>query len=99
MSAFALFTYLALCLPRKAGTALIVLLLAVEVGISRIYLVQHFLKDIFLGAILGVLVGALFYYWQMRLSSERFPWLDRSLLRRRGGKGSSLPVAQAERET
>lgn len=66
MAAFALYTYLALCLPWKRWSGLFLFLLAALVGVSRIYLVQHFLKDIYLGAILGVLIALVFFYLQLQ---------------------------------
>ena len=61
MSGFALFTFLALCWPQKRGMAIFFAILACLVGISRIYLVQHFLQDIIAGGTLGILI-ALFSY-------------------------------------
>ncbi len=66
MAAFALYAYLALCLPHKRWAGALFFLLALLVGISRIYLVQHFLKDIYLGAIMGVLIALPFYYFQRK---------------------------------
>lgn len=79
MAAFALYTYLALCLPWKRWSGLFFFLLAALVGVSRVYLVQHFLKDIYLGAILGVLIGLFFYYLQ-RYRPQGQQW-NRGLLR------------------
>lgn len=62
MSAFAIFTFLALCLPNKKGKGMALFLLALIVGISRIYLVQHFFKDVYLGAIIGVALAFIWYY-------------------------------------
>jgi membrane-associated phospholipid phosphatase len=59
LAAFALFAYLALVLPWKRGFALWCFALALLVGFSRMYLVQHFFKDVYLGAILGVMVAVL----------------------------------------
>jgi len=68
MSAFALFTIIALLSNRNRGTAILLFLLAVAVGLSRVYLVQHFLRDIYLGAILGVGIGVFLYGWQLSYS-------------------------------
>lgn len=76
MSAFALYAFLALCLPRKGGLSLALFLMALLVGISRIYLVQHFLKDVYLGAIIGVLVALAWYFLQYRMDA---PWMGRRL--------------------
>lgn len=79
MAAFALYTYLALCLPWKRWSGLFFFLLAALVGISRIYLVQHFLKDIYFGAILGVSIALFLYYLQ--LDRPRGAKWERGLMR------------------
>lgn len=76
MSAFALFTFLALCLPRKRYYSLFFLLLPLLVGISRIYLIKHFLKDVLLGALIGVILGVVVYRLQYWLFKHPHPWLD-----------------------
>lgn len=82
MSAFAIFTFLAFCWPmvNKKVMGLLVFLIAFMVGISRIYLVQHFLKDVYLGAILGLGLAMLWYYLA---SLPKRPWLDDHLGDRR----------------
>jgi membrane-associated phospholipid phosphatase len=79
MSAFALFAFLAFCLPRKKGAAISLFTLALLVGISRIYLVQHFLKDVYLGAVMGVGIALVWYYLQTKMSNEPTHWANRSL--------------------
>ncbi len=78
-SAFALFTFVALCLPYKRAVAALLFAIAFLTGISRIYLVQHFLKDVYAGAILGLFIGMVFYVVQERWDTTRRPWLDMSL--------------------
>ena len=82
MSAFAFFSFLAFCFHKKKFFPLLFLLFALLVGISRIYLVQHFLQDVYLGAIMGVGVGIMWYYL-IFLFPNPHPWLDRSLLKKR----------------
>lgn len=60
-SAFALATLLALFLNKKTWS-LVLLIAAILVGYSRIYLGQHFPQDVTGGAIWGTLVGAIVYY-------------------------------------
>lgn len=79
MSAFALYTFLALCVPRKKVNAIILLSLPVMVGISRIYLIKHFLEDVLLGALVGVILGVLLYRLQYNLFKYPHPWLDNCL--------------------
>lgn len=61
MAAFALFSFLAFCFPRKPWISVLCFTVAVLVGGSRMYLVQHFFKDVYSGALLGVGLGALAY--------------------------------------
>ena len=60
-AAFALFTFLALRSKNKAY-GILYLSIALLVGISRIYLSQHFIEDVAFGSILGVLYGTFTYY-------------------------------------
>lgn len=61
MAAFALFSFFAFCFPRKPWLSISCFMIALLVGISRMYLVQHFLKDVYTGAFLGVGMGVLAY--------------------------------------
>ena len=80
MSAFALFTFLALCLPKKDVRVVFIFLLAAMIGISRVYLVQHFWQDIPSGALLGVLIALALYqaHWKWGAGKSN-AWLDRRL--------------------
>lgn len=80
MGAFALFGLLALFFPRRPLLASLFFLTALSVGVSRIYLVQHFLKDVYLGAILGTMIALLAWsldaHWSKKLwSNWRLPML------------------------
>jgi len=77
MAGFALYTFLALNIGHKAITGPLFFLLAATVGISRIYLVQHFLEDVYLGSVLGVSLALLFYFGQSRLGKKA--WLNQRL--------------------
>lgn len=80
MSAFALYTVLALMFRRGKALDLFFLALALLVGLSRIYLVQHFLKDVIMGASVGVVLGLLIFALQRRWWPERPDrWYDKSL--------------------
>ncbi len=57
MSAFALFTLAALWGSRRAWWQVLCFLLALLVGVSRIYLAQHFLQDVVAGSVPGVGIG------------------------------------------
>lgn len=63
--AFALYTFLTLALGRRMPVlGLAFASAAILTGISRIFLVQHFLPDVLAGAIIGILTALLF--WVMR---------------------------------
>lgn len=81
MAGFALFSFLVFCWStERRWPELICLLLAISIGLSRIYLVQHFLKDVVLGSLLGVCIGA-GVYWLHQQPHQHRPqsWMDRSL--------------------
>jgi membrane-associated phospholipid phosphatase len=63
MSAYALFTFLLLALDRRAGSGIQLLFagIVVTVGLSRVYLMHHFIEDVWLGAVTGMLMGWLWY--------------------------------------
>ncbi|MEM9886204.1 MAG: phosphatase PAP2 family protein [Bacteroidota bacterium] len=69
MSAFAIYFFLSLIFPQKKYLGLLFFLLALLVGLSRIYLVQHFFQDIYLGAIMGVALAFLFYLSASKLET------------------------------
>jgi len=71
-AAFTLFFMMSLIIKDKRWS-LVFFVLAVLVGLSRIYLLQHFLMDVYFGAMLGVAVSALI--WQ---TSTRFLYFGTS---------------------
>jgi len=79
--AFCVFTLLAIFIDKK-HLEIPFLFLALFVGYSRIYLVQHFFLDVYFGAIIGVF-SALFSLWLVNI--RQFPpmanwgWLDNGL--------------------
>ncbi len=77
MSAFALYSVLAFVLPSAKRYVLPLFLLALLVAVSRIYLVQHFWPDVYVGAIVGVGLAML---WHTLLGRSGQAWLDRPLL-------------------
>ncbi|MFT4667134.1 MAG: membrane-associated phospholipid phosphatase [Polaribacter sp.] len=79
-SAFVLFGVVALLFARKWYWNGLIFLVALLIGISRMYLVQHFLKDVYTGAITGVLLSILVYWVNERYTYDDKRWLDRSIL-------------------
>lgn len=79
MSGFALFGFLAFLLSNKKIGGLLCILMAILIGISRVYLVQHFLKDIYLGSIMGTFISMLLYWWQDSKPIDESKWYDRKI--------------------
>jgi membrane-associated phospholipid phosphatase len=66
----------------RKGMEVPFLFLALFVGYSRIYLVQHFFLDVYVGAVIGVF-SALFSFWMINANPFLYilnrNWLDRNL--------------------
>lgn len=79
-AAFSLYSLVALSLQerfRRPRMGLAMAFLAILVGLSRIFLAQHFLSDILFGAVLGLGMGSL--WWYLGLKLKRYPALERGL--------------------
>jgi len=76
MSGFALFTLMIFLLPQKNWIGLLFFSLALVVGVSRIYLVQHFLKDVYVGALIGIGIATIIFYWQNLYPKNTSWWID-----------------------
>ncbi|HKL32669.1 MAG TPA: phosphatase PAP2 family protein [Tangfeifania sp.] len=75
-TAFSVFFFLALILKSKP-LKLSMLLLAIVVAYSRVYISQHFLIDITAGSAIAVLIMFFTYLWMKSWNKE---WLDSSVL-------------------
>lgn len=83
MSAFAFYTFIALVIPNKKLVAAGLIILAILVGVSRVYLVQHFWQDVYLGSIIGVGLGTFWYVLISNKPKQPHRWMDKSLLSRK----------------
>ncbi len=63
-AAFSLLTLIALMVPEKKVTPIVCIILGVLVGVSRVYLLHHFMHDVVFGMIIGVLLAILLYFFQ-----------------------------------
>lgn len=86
MAAFTLMAFLAFCLPKKSLVGIVLVLIAVIVGLSRVYLVQHFFQDIYLGAIIGVTLAILWYYLVQHFPKVPHRWMDGRINLKKGKK-------------
>ena len=79
MSGFAMFGFLAFVLSRKNPIwGFVFFIPALIVAVSRVYLVNHFLMDIYLGSIVGVLIA--FGVFMLSEKVKVGPLLDKNLL-------------------
>lgn len=75
---FTLACCVALLLPdNKQAGRLVLLIIAILTGFSRIYLSQHFLVDVFFGSLLGVTVASVFYFVFRNMACKK---MEKSLL-------------------
>lgn len=71
-TAFALFTLISVfMLPKKGLLQFLFFLTACAVGYSRLYLFEHFLHDVLVGMVLGVLVVIISYSLISKMSKEK----------------------------
>jgi membrane-associated phospholipid phosphatase len=66
-AAFALFVFLAFIFKEKKWIPLILITLAILGGMARVYLVQHFYKDVVFGAFTGIMAAMISFYFQKLL--------------------------------
>jgi membrane-associated phospholipid phosphatase len=86
-SIFAIVTVLTLFF-KNSGACLLLLITALLVGYSRIYLGQHFLEDVIAGSILGVTTGLFVYCITL---NKEWPFRGFNLNRNESGEHSYLP--------
>ncbi len=79
-SAFAVFGIVALLYYKKPILGLVLFFFALLVGISRIYLVQHFLEDVYFGAILGTVIAMILFWLQAKIPYNENKWFDQSFM-------------------
>ena len=79
IAAFTLYTFLALCINNR-WWQLVCFGTAITASISRIILTQHFLEDVYLGAVCGITLAVSIFYLQARPTYQTSVWHNRSLL-------------------
>lgn len=83
MTAFGLFGLLALAAgPSRPALSVACAVAAALVGVSRVFLVQHFLTDVLAGAVLGLLAAGVVWAIDQRWLRQ-YPALDYGLLRKK----------------
>ena len=79
LTAFFIFTFIAmLSIAKPTFIQLLLALVAILAAYSRVYLAQHFVGDIFTGAIMGIIFGLIFHKIYAKTKTIRF--LNTSLI-------------------
>ncbi len=69
-----------LFISKRVNVGILLFLYALTVGISRIYLHQHFFRDVYAGAMLGVFTALTSYILiRLTIDPDRYNWLNLSL--------------------
>ncbi len=68
---FMLASFFYLILPKKMKLHSLLMGIAILVGFSRVYLMQHFLMDVWAGALLGILSSLVSYYLVLKFFSKK----------------------------
>ena len=79
ITAFAIFMILVLIVKNQYLKTLFVLI-AISAGFSRVYLSQHFMIDVFFGAILGMLIAVISCSLVDNLNIFKGSWVDKNLI-------------------
>ncbi len=80
MAAFAVTGFAAFVFAKYKWSSFSLIILAILVAISRVYLSHHFLVDVCAGATIGCLI-ALFASWlSIKIQGPKAPWMEKNLL-------------------
>lgn len=81
VTAFSVFCLLSLFVKNKKW-GIVFLIMAILIGFSRIYLVQHFITDVYAGSFIGIIVTVIvFYYFENSAFLQNWGWLHKSLMK------------------
>lgn len=78
MTAFAMLLFIALVVNKK-WCSLVAICLAILVALSRVYLLQHFFIDVYVGSILGIISVLVAYVIVNRYLVQKYPILQQGL--------------------
>ena len=83
MSAFALYGFVAFVISEKRIWGVLLFVAALLIGISRIYLVQHFFQDVYTGAFIGVFLAVVILLLQNKFKLEESHWLNQPIWKKK----------------
>ncbi len=82
-TAFAIALFLSLIVKNK-NWSYVFLLLAFLAAYSRLYVAQHFFADVWVGSLVGVVIGTIIWVLTDRSSLAKKKWMNKSLLNLKG---------------
>lgn len=82
-TAFCIATLLVLSFKFSNSIKMTLFTIALIVGISRIYLLQHFFLDVYAGAILGTFSGLIIFYYFDKQRFESTHWMENKFLNKK----------------
>jgi membrane-associated phospholipid phosphatase len=74
ISAFAIYCFLALIFSKNKILQISLLAVALLIGISRIYLLQHFINDVAAGSLVGIFLAMFFYHCHLLSKNNHSFW-------------------------
>lgn len=80
ISAFAVMGFAAFVCSKYKWGAAILIFLAISVALSRVYMVQHFLLDVSVGASIGCCIALITSWISIKIQGPKAQWLEKNLL-------------------
>ncbi len=77
-SAFSLAVILML-VTRRIELSFILFAMAIAVGFSRMYLIQHFFVDVYAGAVIGAFSSIVVWHYMEHIRVREKPWMDKHI--------------------
>ena len=53
--------------------------MAIAVGFSRMYLIQHFFVDVYAGAVIGAFSSIVVWHYMEHIRVREKPWMDKHI--------------------
>lgn len=81
VSAFAVLGFAAYAFRKFSWVSISLLFLAICVALSRVYMMQHFLLDVCVGASIGSAIALLVSWLSVRITRTNASWLEKNVLK------------------
>lgn len=81
ISAFAVMGFASYVFAKHKWSSTTLIILAISVALSRVYMVQHFLLDVCVGASIGCGIALITSWISIKIESPKALWLEKNLLK------------------